>query len=637
MALQLNGSEILLECLLEQGVDTVFGYPGGSVLNIYDALYKYRDRITHILTAHEQGAAHAADGYARATGKVGVCIATSGPGATNLVTGIATAYMDSIPIVAITGNVSVPLLGRDSFQEVDITGVTMPITKHNFIVKDVRQLADTVRLAFTIAQSGRPGPVLVDIPKDVSGAVTEYVRQPAAGPRPIAPPKEERLRAAAELLSACEKPLIYMGGGVIASGAQAPLLRLAESQQIPVCSSMMGLGGFPPDHPLWLGMIGMHGTKAANVAARDCDLLLVCGARFSDRVAGNRTGFAPHARVVHMDVDHAEFDKNVTAAVRLAGDLKVTLEALCGRCEPRRHPDWVKAVAALREKDPRLSAGRPGDGAQPGAAKAAEGKAPAGGARGLPTAGLGNVEYKQTNPRAADREPPASGARDVPTAGLVDPMEVLHTLRRLTDDDVVIATDVGQHQMWTAQCFEQRRPRGWLTSGGLGTMGYGMGAAIGGQMGRPDSRVVLVTGDGSFHMNLNELVTLSTYRLPIVVLVMNNRVLGMVRQWQKVFYERRFSQTDVPRATDYVKLAQAFGCEGRRIETAADIEPVLKEALSLQKPVVVDCRISKDVNVLPMIPPGGTADEMIDDMAAYETADKTADKTADEEGSRDGE
>lgn len=598
MALQLNGSEILLECLLEQGVDTVFGYPGGSVLNIYDALYKYRDRITHILTAHEQGAAHAADGYARATGKVGVCIATSGPGATNLVTGIATAYMDSIPIVAITGNVSVPLLGRDSFQEVDITGVTMPITKHNFIVKDVRQLADTVRLAFTIAQSGRPGPVLVDIPKDVSGAVTEYVRQPAAGPRPIAPPKEERLRAAAELLSACEKPLIYMGGGVIASGAQAPLLRLAESQQIPVCSSMMGLGGFPPDHPLWLGMIGMHGTKAANVAARDCDLLLVCGARFSDRVAGNRTGFAPHARVVHMDVDHAEFDKNVTAAVRLAGDLKVTLEALCGRCEPRRHPDWVKAVAALREKDPRLSAGRPGDGAQPGAAKAAEGDA------------------------ASD------GMRDA-----VDPMEVLHTLRRLTDDDVVIATDVGQHQMWTAQCFEQRRPRGWLTSGGLGTMGYGMGAAIGGQMGRPDSRVVLVTGDGSFHMNLNELVTLSTYRLPIVVLVMNNRVLGMVRQWQKVFYERRFSQTDVPRATDYVKLAQAFGCEGRRIETAADIEPVLREALSLQKPVVVDCRISKDVNVLPMIPPGGTADEMIDDMAAYETADKTAD----EEGSRDGE
>lgn len=552
-----NGSDILVECLLEQGVDTVFGYPGGAVLNIYDALYKYSDRITHVLTAHEQGASHAADGYARATGRVGVCIATSGPGATNLVTGIATAYMDSIPMVAITGNVAVPLLGRDSFQEVDITGITMPITKHNFIVKRVEDLADTVREAFRIAQSGRPGPVLIDLPKDITAAETDYVPQPKAALRPFVPPKEERIQMTLDRLKTCERPLIYFGGGVISSGAEAELLALAEAQDIPVCSSMMGLGGFPSDNRLWLGMVGMHGTVAANRAARECDLLLTCGARFSDRVAGSTTGFAPHADVVHMDIDHAEFDKNVAVAVRLAGNLKEVLGILVQRADRRAHPAWVGRVTGLKREIPAL---------------------------------------------AADPDSPP------------DPLEILRTLRRLTPDDAIVATDVGQHQMWTAQHFEFRRPRTLLTSGGLGTMGYGLGAAIGAQAAFPNRRVVLISGDGSFHMNLNELTTLASYEFPIVVVVMNNRVLGMVRQWQKVFYGRRFSATDPHRKTDLVKLAEAFGCTGMRITRAGDVEPVLKAALEKKGPVLVDCQISPDVNVLPMIPPGGTVEEIIEEM-----------------------
>ena len=552
-----NGSDILVECLLEQGVDTVFGYPGGAVLNIYDALYKYSDRITHVLTAHEQGASHAADGYARATGRVGVCIATSGPGATNLVTGIATAYMDSIPMVAITGNVAVPLLGRDSFQEVDITGITMPITKHNFIVKRVEDLADTVREAFRIAQSGRPGPVLIDLPKDITAAETDYVPQPKAAPRPFVPPKEERIQMTLDRLKTCERPLIYFGGGVISSGAEAELLALAEAQDIPVCSSMMGLGGFPSDNRLWLGMVGMHGTVAANRAARECDLLLTCGARFSDRVAGSTTGFAPHADVVHMDIDHAEFDKNVAVAARLAGNLKEVLGILVQRADRRAHPAWVGQVTGLKREIPALAAD-------------------------------------------PDSTP--------------DPLEILRTLRRLTPDDAIVATDVGQHQMWTAQHFEFRRPRTLLTSGGLGTMGYGLGAAIGAQAAFPNRRVVLISGDGSFHMNLNELTTLASYEFPIVVVVMNNRVLGMVRQWQKVFYGRRFSATDPHRKTDLVKLAEAFGCTGMRITRAGDVEPVLKAALEKKGPVLVDCQISPDVNVLPMIPPGGTVEEIIEEM-----------------------
>ena len=552
-----NGATILMECLLEQQVDALFVYLGGAVLNIYDALYAYRDRIRHVMTAHEQGAAHAADGYARATGRVGVCIATSGPGATNLVTGIATAYMDSVPMVAITGNVAVPLLGRDSFQEVDITGITMPVTKHNFIVKHVEELADTVRKAFLIARSGRPGPVLIDIPKDVTGAQTEYEPLPREPRRTPAPPKEERLRMTLELLSSCRKPLIYFGGGVILSEAEKPLLELAEKADIPVCASMMGLGGFPAGHRLWLGMVGMHGTLAANRAARECDLLLVCGARFSDRVAGSRNGFAPNAQVVHLDIDHAEFDKNVPAAVRVAGDLSDSLAALAARMAPADHTPWVDSITALRRE-----------------------------------------------PAAAPVDPDS----------IPDPLAILQTLRRLTPDDTIVATDVGQHQMWTAQHFPFTQPRTLLTSGGLGTMGYGLGAAIGAQCGMPERRVVLISGDGSFHMNLNELTTLASYELPVVVLVMNNQVLGMVRQWQKVFYENRFSSTDPHRKTDLVKLAEAFGCTGLRIARASDILPVLQAALDKRGPVVVDCRISPDANVLPMIPPGGTVEDMIESM-----------------------
>lgn len=555
--MQLNGSDILMECLLEQGVDTVFGYPGGAVLNIYDALYKYSDRIRHILTAHEQGAAHAADGYARATGRVGVCIATSGPGATNLVTGIATAYMDSIPVVAITGNVPVDQLGRDSFQEIDITGITMPITKHNFIVKDITKLADTVRMAFEIAQSGRPGPVLVDIPKDISAAVTEYTQAPASRRRAVPAPKEHRIEKALEIIATCEKPLIYFGGGVISSNAVEVLSRFAHEQQIPVCASMMGLGGFDPTDELWLGMVGMHGTAAANLAAKACDALFVCGARFSDRVAGDRKGFAPHAKVIHIDVDHAEFDKNISTAVRIGGELSTVLEAFCDRSPRREHAAWIETVKG----------------------------------------------YKKHVPA------PLQGADELP-----DPRVILETLRTLVDDDTVIATDVGQHQMWTAQHFEVRRPRRLLTSGGLGTMGYGVGAAIGAQCGTNNKRTVLITGDGSFHMNCNELATLVSYQLPVTVLVFDNRVLGMVRQWQKVFYAHRFSATDPERKTDFVKLAAAYGCAGLYMNTAADIERVLKEALSVEGPIVVDCRLSKDVNVLPMIPPGKTVDSMIETM-----------------------
>ncbi|MBR5134635.1 MAG: biosynthetic-type acetolactate synthase large subunit, partial [Clostridia bacterium] len=458
---------------------------------------------------------------------------------------------------AITGNVPVDQLGRDSFQEIDITGVTMPITKHNFIVKDVTQLADTVRKAFEIAKSGRPGPVLIDIPKDVSAAVTEYEKAGESAARPVPAPKEERVELALDVIASCEKPLIYFGGGVISSGAEDVLLRFAEEQQIPVCSSMMGLGGFAPSHPLWLGMVGMHGTRAANLAAKECDALFVCGARFSDRVAGDRKGFAPNAKVIHIDVDHAEFDKNVTATVRVGGDLKTVLEALCERSESHKHEAWCERVASMKTIKP-----------------------------------------------VAVQDPD-----DAP-----DPRVILETLRSLVDEDTVVATDVGQHQMWTAQHFEVRRPRKLLTSGGLGTMGYGMGAAIGAQCGTNHKRTVLITGDGSFHMNCNELATLVSYQLPVTVLVFNNRVLGMVRQWQKVFYGRRFSATDPERRTDFVKLANAYGCEGMALTRAADVECVLKEALAADGPVLVDCRLSKDVNVLPMIPPGKTVDNMIESM-----------------------
>lgn len=551
-----TGAEIIVECLLEQGVDTVFGYPGGAVLHIYDALYQYRDKIKHVLTAHEQGTSHAADGYARASGRTGVVIATSGPGATNLVTGLATAYMDSVPLVAVTGNVAVPLLGRDSFQEVDITGITMPVTKHNFIVKDVSHLAETLREAFRIAQSGRKGPVLVDVPKDVTAAVTDYER---GAPLPLSSgyiPDGPRIARACNLLAGARRPLIYAGGGVISSGASEELLRVAEKGDIPVACSLMGLGCFPGAHPNFLGLIGMHGTYAANRAAAECDLLLVCGARFSDRVAGDRAGFAPNAKIIHIDIDPAEFDKNVRTDLRIAADLSTTLSMLCEGLPAAKRPEWGGMLAAWKKQ----------------------------------TAGRGkNEEYP-------------------------DPIDIIHEADVQTKGSAIVVTDVGQHQMWAAQtcCFKE--PRTFLTSGGLGTMGFGLGAAIGAQMAGTGRRVILFTGDGSFHMNLNEITTLVSYSLPVTVFVMNNQVLGMVRQWQKVFYDGRFSETDPHRKTDFVKLAGAFGAKGLRISRPEEIKDTVRAALAEPGPVIVDCRISPDANVLPMIPPGANVDKIMMDM-----------------------
>lgn len=553
-----TGAQIIAECLLEQGVNTVFGYPGGSVLNIYDALYEYQDRILHILTAHEQGAAHAADGYARATGKTGVVIATSGPGATNLITGIATAYMDSIPMVAITGNVAVDLLGRDSFQEVDITGISMPVTKHNFIVKDVGELADVMRKAFRIAQSGRPGPVLIDVPKDVTAKSWEYAPEPPKSRYPAPRFSQESLKQAVAMIQAAKRPLIYAGGGIIRADAGEELIELAERMDCPVCNSLMGLGGFPGNHPLFTGLIGMHGSYEAGMALAQCDLIIAAGARFSDRVAGDRQRFGEQAAILHLDIDRAEVNKNVQAGHSVVGDLKEVLPALCRDLPQQQHREWRASIAAWRED-------------------------------------------RQAPPKAS----PGSAPRYE---------HILSTLRGLTGEYDIIATDVGQHQMWTAQHYRFLHPRTLLTSGGLGTMGYGLGAAIGAQAAFPDRRVALVTGDGSFHMNLNELVTLASYDMPVVVVVMNNTVLGMVRQWQKLFYGRRFSHTDPHRKTDFVALAKAFGVEGLRITRDDEVDAVLERAFQLGRPVVVDCQISPDDNVLPMIPPGGTVDNLILEM-----------------------
>ena len=553
--MKMTGARAIIAVLLEQGVDTVFGYPGGSVLNIYDALYQYGGKINHILTAHEQGAAHAADGYARVTGKTGVVIATSGPGATNLVTGIANAYMDSIPLVAITGNVPVPSLGRDSFQEIDITGVTMPITKHNFIVKDINDLVPTLRAAFKIASSGRKGPVLVDVTKDVTGAETEYTPAPPVKPLETKPAKISALERAAEIIKEAKKPLFYIGGGLISSNASPELLKLAEKVQIPVTSSMMGLGGFPYDNPLYMGLIGMHGRFVANKAAHDCDVLITAGARFSDRVAGNRAMFAPNAKIIHIDIDPAEMDKNVFSHCHVRGDLKQVLGALYDMLPEANHDQWIKELSEIKKP------------------------------------------YKR-----------------VDFEGYVNPMDIITTIDKLTPDDTIIATDVGQHQLWAAQYYNFRLPRTLVTSGGLGTMGFGLGAAIGAQMGQKDKQVVLITGDGSFHMNLNEMTTLASYNIPVVIVLMNNEVLGMVRQWQTVFYGRRYSQTDPHRKTDFVKLAEAFGINGMKIEKPEDIEPVIKKALDLHGPVLIDCRIAHDASVLPMIPPGGAVQDTIDEM-----------------------
>ena len=553
--MKLNGSDIICEVLLEQGVDTVFGYPGGAVLNIYDALYKYSDRITHILTAHEQGASHAADGYARSTGKTGVVFATSGPGATNLVTGIATAMMDSVPMVAITGNVATPALGKDSFQEVDITGITMPITKHNFLVRDITALAPILRKAFLIARSGRPGPVLVDVPKDISAAVTEFEHeQPKANVRVQA--DNDSIAKAVKLINGAKRPMIYAGGGVISANASKQLIEFAEKADIPVSCSLMGMGGFPNDHRLYCGLIGMHGGYASAMATSNCDLMVVVGARFSDRVAGDTKAFAKDAKIIHIDIDAAEFDKNVLVDLTICGSADAVLAKLSRNVEKADHSEWVNQIAEWGEEKK-------------------------------------CVQNDGEN---------------------VTPEAVFNELNKIMNPQDILCTDVGQHQMWAAQMYDFKLPRTFITSGGLGTMGYGMGASIGSQVGNPDKRVVLITGDGSFHMNLNELTTMASYNLPVVVIVMNNQVLGMVRQWQKLFYGNRFSHTDPCRKTDFVRLAEAFGVTGMRITKADEVSGVLAEAFAKNGPVVIDCRISKDMNALPMIPPGLGADKIITDM-----------------------
>lgn len=553
--MELNGSQIVLETLKEQGVDTIFGYPGGTILNIFDELYKYGDTFKHILTSHEQGASHAADGYSRATGKVGVCFATSGPGSTNLVTGIATAYMDSIPMVAITCNVGTSLIGRDSFQEIDITGITMPITKHNFMVKSVEELAPTIRKAFKIAISGRKGPVLVDIPKDITAAKCEYTPEPAQLPDESKKAKKHCFEAAVELLSRAKKPLIYVGGGAISSNIGEDLITFAEKLDAPVVSSLMGLGAFPNNHELHVGLIGMHGRYEANRAAAQCDVLIVCGARFSDRVAGNRGKFAPNAEILHIDIDAAEMDKNLVSNYHLRGDLSEAIPALTKALEQQSHSEWKEEVNSWKRPFVQNQIG----------------------------------DY-------------------------VNPQLVIEAADKYTDDDTIIVTDVGQHQLWAAQFYKFKKPRTLLTSGGLGTMGYSMGAAMGAAVGCPNRKVIMFVGDGGFHMNLSELATMASYQIPVVMVVMNNTVLGMVRQWQKIFYGNRFADTDPHRATDFVKVAEAFGVKGIRISSNDEIESVMKSAIEMNEPVLIDCVISPDSNVLPMIPPGGAHTDIIEKM-----------------------
>ena len=554
--MQLTGAEIICECLVEQGVDTVFGYPGGAALNTYDALYKYSDKIKHVLTAHEQGASHAADGYARATSKTGVVMTTSGPGATNIVTGIATANIDSIPMVAITGNVTTDLLGRDSFQEVNIVEIVKPITKASFLVEKIEDLAPTIRKAFELAQSGRKGPVLVDVPKDITGTKTEFESIVPEKTETIKVKNPESVKAVQELIRNSKQPLIYAGGGVLSAEACAELVSFAELIDCPVSCSLMGLGCIPASHPLAMGNIGMHGGFATGKATDECDLIIACGARFSDRVAGDREKFCEQAKIVQLEIDEKEINKNVKVDEYILGDLKEILTALTDGMEQLKHAQWNEKINGWKA--------------------------------------LSEV-------KCADSEYP-------------QPKEILDALNEIKDACDIVATDVGQHQMWVAQYNKAESPRTFLTSGGMGTMGFGMGAAIGAQMAHPDKRVVLVTGDGSFHMNLNELVTMKSYDLPVVVVVMNNTVLGMVRQWQKLFYSNRFSQTNPHRATDFCKLAESFGVDSLAINTKDEIKPVLEKAFALNKPVVVNCRISPDQNVLPMIPPGKTVESIITEM-----------------------
>lgn len=549
--MQLTGSEIVIECLKEQGVDTVFGYPGGSILNVYDALYKHSDEITHILTSHEQGAAHAADGYARATGKVGVCFATSGPGATNLVTGIATAYMDSIPVVAITCNVGVSLLGKDSFQEIDIAGVTMPITKHNYIVKDVNDLAKTIRKAFVIAKSGRPGPVLIDIPKDVTANSAEYEKEVPAEVLPLTETiREEDLAVAAEMIQKAKRPYIFVGGGAVLSGASKEVTEFAHKLDAPVADSLMGKGAFPGTDPLYSGMLGMHGTKASNFGVSQCDLLIVLGARFSDRVTGNAKRFASRAKILQIDVDPAEIDKNIITHANVTGDVKEVLKRLNQMFDQQEHTEWTEKINEDKAKHP--------------------------------------LTYHP----------------DV----LSGPF-VVEEIYRQTEGKAVITTEVGQHQMWAAQFYKYTKPRTFLTSGGLGTMGYGLGASLGAKTGLPDQCVVNIAGDGCFRMNMNEIATAARYNIPIIQVVINNHVLGMVRQWQTLFYGKRYSATVLNDAVDFVKLAEAMGAEGIRATTQEEFRAAFEKALQLGKPVVIDCQIDSDEKVWPMVAPGAAISE----------------------------
>lgn len=551
--MQLTGSQIVIECLKEQGVDTVFGYPGGSILNIYDELYKHSDEITHILTSHEQGASHAADGYARATGKVGVCFATSGPGATNLVTGIATAYMDSVPLVAITANVTLPLLGKDSFQEVDIAGVTMPITKHGYIVKDVTKLASTLRMAFKIAKSGRPGPVLVDITKDVTANQCEYTPEKPEPAEVNNAYTDEDIQVALDLIQNAKKPYIYLGGGAILSGASREVTEFSEKIQAPVCDTLMAKGAFDGKAELYTGMIGMHGTKTSNFGVSQCDLLIALGARFSDRVVGNPKKFAENAKILHIDIDAAEVNKNIRTDAAIIGDLKTVLKELNSKLTQQSHPEWVAEIKVLKEKYP--------------------------------------LKYESDK--------------------LTCPY-VIQELDRITEGKAIVSTDVGQHQMWAAQFYRYTEPRTFLTSGGLGTMGYGLGACIGAKVGRPDKICVNIAGDGCFRMNLNELATASRYNIPIIQIVINNHVLGMVRQWQTLFYGKRYSQTILTDKVDFVKVSEGLGCEAIRVTKREEVAPAIEKAIALKKPVVIECVIEEDDKVFPMVPAGAAISDAFD-------------------------
>ncbi len=561
--MQLNGSQILIECLLEQGVDTIFGYPGGAILNVYDELYRYQDRLRHILTSHEQGASHAADGYARATGKVGVCMATSGPGATNLVTGIATAYMDSVPMVAITCNVTLPLLGKDSFQEVDISGVTMPITKHSFIVKDVNDLAAAIRSAFKIAQSGRPGPVLVDIPKDVTAAVTEFEpKTPEIIPRKTDTIRESDIEAVLQAIRSSERPMIFVGGGNVLSGDSAELKEFVKKVDAPVTDTLMGKGAFDGTDEYYMGMLGMHGTKAANLSVTECDLLIALGVRFSDRVVGKSDKFAYNAKIVHIDIDAAEVNKNIQVDYSIIGDLKSILEILNKKLENQYHRAWIDKVLARKAALP--------------------------------------MRYRF----------------DVLTGPYI-----IERIYELTGGDAIISTDVGQHQMWAAQYFSYRNPRTLLTSGGMGTMGYGLGACIGAKVGMPDKHVFNIAGDGCFRMNMNELATASRYKIPIIQVIFDNHALGMVRQWQTLFYGKRYSNTILEDQVDYVKVSEALGAKAYEVTSRDEVDGVIREAMSCDGPVVINCVLDQDDKVWPMVAPGAPIEESFaeEDLVDKET------------------